>query len=89
MHEDTPRCLQAVRARDRQLDGRFVAAVATTGVYCRPSCPGVVRAKDENLRFLPAPEAARAAGFRACKRCDPDAAGRPDAPLPERSATMR
>ncbi len=74
MHEDTDRCLRAVRARDRALDDAFVAAVVTTGVYCRPSCPGVVRAKDENLRFLPAPAAARAAGFRACLRCDPDAA---------------
>lgn len=87
MHEDTDRCLRAVRARDRLLDGAFVAAVVTTGVYCRPSCPGVVRAKDENLRFLPGPAAARSEGFRACLRCDPDAAA-PTGAAPARDATM-
>src|SRR6202012_3354656 len=47
-------------------------AVTTTGIYCRPSCP-VVAPKPENMRFYPGPAAAQQAGFRACKRCRPDA----------------
>jgi AraC family transcriptional regulator of adaptative response/methylated-DNA-[protein]-cysteine methyltransferase len=61
---------QAISARDRQADGRFVYAVATTGVYCRPSCASR-RPKRENVRFFDLPEAAEAAGFRACRRCRP------------------
>ncbi|MCX7893408.1 MAG: bifunctional DNA-binding transcriptional regulator/O6-methylguanine-DNA methyltransferase Ada [Burkholderiales bacterium] len=70
---------RAVLARDPSADGRFVFAVRTTGVYCRPSCPAR-RARRENVAFFPSGEAARAAGFRACKRCRPDAA-RADAVL--------
>jgi len=61
----------AVTARDRSKDGRFVFAVETTGIYCRPSCPAR-RPKRENVRFFTTPEEARAAGFRACLRCCPD-----------------
>ncbi|MBU6267242.1 MAG: bifunctional DNA-binding transcriptional regulator/O6-methylguanine-DNA methyltransferase Ada [Sphingomonadales bacterium] len=61
----------AVRARDRGFDGRFVFAVATTGVYCRPSC-AARRPQRANVRFFPAPAQAREAGFRACRRCSPD-----------------
>ena len=63
----------AILARDKSFDGTFVFSVATTGVYCRPSCPSR-RAKRENVAFYADPAAAEAAGFRACKRCRPDGA---------------
>lgn len=63
---------QAVLGRAASADGTFVFAVRTTGVYCRPSC-GARRPRPENVVFFTAPAAARAAGFRACKRCAPDA----------------
>jgi AraC family transcriptional regulator of adaptative response/methylated-DNA-[protein]-cysteine methyltransferase len=63
----------AVVARDAAADGRFVYSVATTGVYCKPSCASR-RARPENVRFHADGAAARAAGFRACKRCRPDGA---------------
>ncbi len=67
----------AVAARDRARDGQFVFAVATTGIYCRPSC-AARRPKRENVRFFADPAEAAAAGFRACLRCRPDeAAGDP------------
>lgn len=65
-------CWQAVRSRDRAADGRFVYAVRSTGVYCKPSCPSRP-ARPENVSFHVDPAAARAAGYRACKRCKPDA----------------
>jgi AraC family transcriptional regulator of adaptative response/methylated-DNA-[protein]-cysteine methyltransferase len=64
----------AVEARDGAADGRFVYGVTSTGVYCRPSCPSR-RPRRENVRFFAAPAHAEAAGFRACLRCRPDAAG--------------
>lgn len=60
----------AVAARDRSADGQFYSAVVTTGVFCRPSCPG--RPLRKNVRFYDTRAGARAAGFRACKRCHPD-----------------
>ncbi len=66
----------AVLDRDRAADGAFVLAVRTTGIYCRPSCPAR-RPHRENMAFFETPEAARAAGFRACLRCDPDRGGEP------------
>jgi len=63
--------LEAVRRRDRAYDGRFVYAVRTTGVYCKPSCASRP-ARPENLSFHVNPAAAEAAGFRPCKRCRPD-----------------
>jgi AraC family transcriptional regulator of adaptative response/methylated-DNA-[protein]-cysteine methyltransferase len=69
--------LAAVRARDAAQDGRFVYAVRTTGVYCRPSCASRP-ARAENLSFHPDAAAARTAGFRPCKRCRPDDVGGPD-----------
>jgi AraC family transcriptional regulator of adaptative response / DNA-3-methyladenine glycosylase II len=65
----------AVTARDPRFDGRVFTAVRTTGIYCRPSCPARTP-KAENFRFFASAAIARAAGFRACKRCDPDGAGR-------------
>ncbi|GAB3963156.1 AlkA N-terminal domain-containing protein [Actinoallomurus acanthiterrae] len=62
-----------LHSRDRRFDGRIFVAVVTTGVYCRPSCPAVMP-KRENVRFYPSAVAAQQAGFRACRRCRPDAA---------------
>jgi AraC family transcriptional regulator of adaptative response / DNA-3-methyladenine glycosylase II len=71
MHEDTEACERAIRSRDARFDGWFFCAVVTTGIYCRPSCPA--RPYLKNLRFYPSAAAAQQAGFRACKRCRPDA----------------
>ncbi|MDB4948984.1 MAG: bifunctional transcriptional activator/DNA repair enzyme protein Ada [Gemmatimonadetes bacterium] len=71
----------AVLARDGEQDGRFVYAVATTGVYCRPTCPSR-RPRRENVAFYAAPADAERAGFRACRRCRPD---RDDASATERA----
>lgn len=60
----------AVVARDRSADGAFVYSVATTGVFCRPSCPARTP-NPENVRFHATPADAERAGFRACKRCRP------------------
>ena len=62
----------AVQERDAAFDGTFVFAVRTTGIYCRPSCPSR-RARRENVTFYAAPGDAAAAGFRACRRCEPNA----------------
>jgi AraC family transcriptional regulator of adaptative response / DNA-3-methyladenine glycosylase II len=72
MHEDTQACIRAVQAKDARFDGWFFTAVLTTGIYCRPSCPAVPP-KPEHMRFHPSAASAQAAGFRACKRCRPDA----------------
>ena len=66
---------QRVLARDKGADGLFWYSVATTGVYCRPSCPSRV-ANAENVRLHNTLEDARATGFRACKRCNPDGPSR-------------
>ncbi|HEY9792324.1 MAG TPA: bifunctional DNA-binding transcriptional regulator/O6-methylguanine-DNA methyltransferase Ada [Candidatus Obscuribacterales bacterium] len=62
----------AVQQRNRQWDGKFVYAVITTGVYCRPACPAR-SPKRQNVQFFDEPVQARQAGFRACRRCKPDA----------------
>ena len=72
IHQDTSRCVRAVQSKDARFDGWFFTAVLTTGIYCRPSCP-VVPPKPEHMRFFPSAAAAQQAGFRACKRCRPDA----------------
>jgi AraC family transcriptional regulator, regulatory protein of adaptative response / methylated-DNA-[protein]-cysteine methyltransferase len=61
---------KAVVGRDRGHDGKFVFAVSTTGIYCRPSCPAR-RPRRENVTFFAHPENAEKAGFRACLRCRP------------------
>jgi AraC family transcriptional regulator of adaptative response/methylated-DNA-[protein]-cysteine methyltransferase len=66
---DDPRW-SAVIARDAAHDGKFVFAVSTTGVYCRPSC-AARRPKRGNVTFFTLPEEAEKAGFRACLRCRP------------------
>jgi AraC family transcriptional regulator of adaptative response/methylated-DNA-[protein]-cysteine methyltransferase len=70
---DEDRLYSAVAARDKASDGTFVYSVATTGIYCRPSCPSR-HARRENMAFHASCAAAEAAGFRPCKRCKPDAA---------------
>ena len=65
----------AFERRDRAQDGRFVGAVRTTGIYCRPSCPAR-HPKREHVAFYADGAAARAAGFRACLRCAPDEVSR-------------
>ncbi|MDT5219783.1 MAG: AraC family transcriptional regulator [Mycobacterium sp.] len=72
VHEDFERCYRAVQAKDSRFDGWFVTAVLTTRIYCRPSCP-VRPPFARNVRFLPTAAAAQREGFRACKRCRPDA----------------
>ncbi len=72
MHTDTERCIRAVQSKDARFDGWFFTAVLTTGIYCRPSCPAVPP-RPQNMRFFPSAAAAQQAGFRACKRCRPDA----------------
>jgi AraC family transcriptional regulator, regulatory protein of adaptative response / methylated-DNA-[protein]-cysteine methyltransferase len=70
-----------VLTRDRSLDGKFVFAVSTTGVYCRPSCPAR-RPRRENVTFFLVPEHAEKAGFRACLRCRPKSiSGNPQSDL--------
>jgi len=63
---------EAVRSRDGRFDGEFFFAVVTTGIYCRPSCPAVTP-KRHNVRFFTTAAAAQGSGFRACRRCRPDA----------------
>jgi AraC family transcriptional regulator, regulatory protein of adaptative response / DNA-3-methyladenine glycosylase II len=69
---DHERCYRAVESRDARFDGYFVGAVRTTGIYCRPSCPAVTP-KRRNIEFFPTAAAAHERGYRACKRCRPDA----------------
>ncbi|RIK15361.1 MAG: AraC family transcriptional regulator [Acidobacteria bacterium] len=72
MHLDHARCSAAVRSKDPRFDGWFVTGVLSTGIYCRPSCPAITP-KVVNMRFFASAAAAQGAGFRACKRCRPDA----------------
>ncbi|MAS53563.1 MAG: AraC family transcriptional regulator, partial [Pimelobacter sp.] len=75
---DPESCYRAVKARDRRFDGVFYTAVRTTGIYCRPSCPARTPAL-AHVSFHVSPASAQAAGYRACKRCLPDATpGSPD-----------
>ncbi|MFT4258192.1 AlkA N-terminal domain-containing protein [Microbacterium sp.] len=64
---------RAISARDTRFDGQFVTAVRSTGIYCRPSCPARTP-KPANVTFFPTSAAAHEAGYRACKRCLPEAA---------------
>lgn len=63
----------AIQTRDAGFDGLFYYGVRTTGVFCRPACPSR-RPRRANVSYFALPEAARAAGFRACLRCRPDGA---------------
>ena len=74
-------CWHAVVKRDRSLDGMFVFAVSSTGVFCRPSCPAR-RPQRQNVQFFEHATAAEQAGYRACLRCRPKAVnGNPQSAL--------
>ena len=71
-------CYRAICSRDPRFDGRFFVAVTTTGIYCRPICPANTP-HAPHVRFYASAAAAEAAGFRACRRCHPEASpGSPD-----------
>ena len=72
MDLDHERCYRAVSSRDPRFDGAFYTAVRTTGIYCRPSCPAMTP-KPTNVTFYRTAAAAQREGFRACRRCRPDA----------------
>ena len=75
------RCLSAIALHDARMDGAFVYAVRSTGIYCRPSCPSRRPYAKQILLFVQ-PEAAEQAGYRACRRCHPrQARGGPKADL--------
>jgi AraC family transcriptional regulator of adaptative response / DNA-3-methyladenine glycosylase II len=65
-------CYRAIETKDGRFDGWFVIAVTSTGIYCRPSCPARTPQR-RNVRFFATAAGAQDAGFRACKRCRPDA----------------
>ena len=73
VYDGTDAWMEAVESRDPRFDGVVTVGVTSTGIYCRPSCPTPVRPKRSNMRFFSTSAAAQHAGFRACKRCAPDA----------------
>ena len=83
--EDFERCYRFLRGRDPRYDGFFYIGVTSTGVYCRPSCPARTPQR-RNIRLFASAAAAQAEGFRACKRCEPDAA--PGSPAWNRRADV-
>ncbi|MDS1114354.1 Ada metal-binding domain-containing protein [Gordonia westfalica] len=82
---DFDRCYRAVKARDARFDGQFFVTVRTTGIYCRPSCPAQTP-RPQNVAFVLTAAAAQQQGYRACRRCAPDAV--PGSPLWNVSADM-
>ncbi|MBW2373286.1 MAG: 3-methyladenine DNA glycosylase 2, partial [Deltaproteobacteria bacterium] len=66
-------CYTALESRDPRFDGRFYTGVVTTGIYCRPICPARTPRR-RNVRFYASAAAAAEDGFRACRRCRPEAA---------------
>jgi AraC family transcriptional regulator, regulatory protein of adaptative response / DNA-3-methyladenine glycosylase II len=85
MIDDFERCYRFMRSRDPRYDGFFFVGVRSTGIYCRPSCPARLP-KRRNIQLFPSAAAAQGAGFRACKRCEPDAA--PGSPAWNRRADV-
>lgn len=78
IHEDFDRCYRAICSRDSRFDGQFFVAVTSTGIYCRPICPAPTPLA-HHVRFYAYAATAEAAGFRACRRCHPEASpGSPD-----------
>lgn len=73
MEQDARVLYSIIRSRDERFDGRFIMAVLTTGVYCRPVCPAPTP-KYENVRFFASAAAAAEAGYRPCLRCRPELA---------------
>ena len=83
---DFATCFSAVSGRDTRFDGQFFTAVRSTGIYCRPSCPARTP-KPANCSFYRTSAAAHAAGYRACRRCLPEAVpGNPEWNLREDTA---
>jgi len=83
---DFATCFSAVSGRDTRFDGQFFTAVRSTGIYCRPSCPARTP-KPANCTFYRTSAAAHSAGYRACRRCLPDAVpGSPEWNLREDTA---
>jgi AraC family transcriptional regulator of adaptative response / DNA-3-methyladenine glycosylase II len=72
MHDDRNAQVRIAQSKDARFDGWVFIGVTSTGIYCRPSCP-VATPKAKNMRFYPSAAAAQREGFRACKRCRPDA----------------
>lgn len=72
MELDFDTCYKAIQSRDSRFDGRFFTAVTSTGIYCRPVCPAQTPLR-RNVRFYRYAKTAEAAGFRACRRCRPEA----------------
>jgi AraC family transcriptional regulator, regulatory protein of adaptative response / DNA-3-methyladenine glycosylase II len=85
---DPERCYRAAQSRDARFDGWFYMAVRTTGIYCRPSCPALTP-KRTNVEFFRSAAAAQQRGFRACKRCRPDASRARCGSSPTASSTAR
>jgi AraC family transcriptional regulator, regulatory protein of adaptative response / DNA-3-methyladenine glycosylase II len=85
MIDDFERCYRFMRSRDPRYDGFFFVGVTSTGIYCRPSCPARLPHR-RNVRLFASAAAAQAEGFRACKRCEPDAA--PGSPAWNRRADV-
>jgi AraC family transcriptional regulator of adaptative response / DNA-3-methyladenine glycosylase II len=85
MIDDFERCYRFMRSRDPRYDGFFFVGVTSTGIYCRPSCPARLPQR-RNVRLFASAAAAQAAGLRACKRCEPDAA--PGSPAWNRRADV-
>ncbi len=70
LQQDQEQLWAAVLEKDASFDGKFVFAVRSTGIYCRPSCPSR-RPRRDRVTFFPLPESAEEAGFRGCLRCHP------------------
>jgi AraC family transcriptional regulator, regulatory protein of adaptative response / DNA-3-methyladenine glycosylase II len=85
MIDDFERCYRFMRSRDPRYDGFFFVGVTSTGIYCRPSCPARLPHR-RNIRLFASAAGAQAEGFRACKRCEPDAA--PGSPAWNRRADV-
>jgi AraC family transcriptional regulator, regulatory protein of adaptative response / DNA-3-methyladenine glycosylase II len=83
--DDFESCYRFMRSRDPRYDGFFFVGVTSTGIYCRPSCPARLPHR-RNVRLFPSAAAAQTDGFRACKRCEPDAA--PGSPAWNRRADV-
>ena len=79
---------EAVRARSRSYDGRFVTGVHSTGIYCRPSCAARHPSR-QNVRFYASVADAQAAGLRACKRCRPGDIARDEAAVAQALSVLR
>src|SRR5687767_5976344 len=79
---------RAIETRDAAQDGRFVYAVTSTRIFCRPSCPSR-RPRRDRVRVFASGDEAAAAGFRACLRCRPTAAAAPSSAAEQAVARAR